>query len=184
MAGQRKPVNYLNNRDLKKELEKSFAQNKMTEELGKMFMTLVDNVGKKSNYSQYSYLDEMKGLAIVTLCRGWNKFNMQYANPFAYFTTFVTNAFNHVLKLEKKEQNGRNAMMVDIGLNPSFSFSESDYENARGFSVNQKDDWAEESQNMENFDLYNVPAPEHDKIFENSEETVDNTEITTINHLD
>ena len=75
-------------------------------------------------------------------------------------------------------------IIFDIGLNPSFSFSESDYENARGFSVNQKDDWAEESQNMENFDLYNVPAPEHDKIFENSEETVDNTEITTINRLD
>lgn len=135
MSVQRKPVIYLTNKDLRAELEKSLAQGKMTEEMGRMFIQLVDNIAKKSCYASYTYLDEMKGTAIVTLCKGWHKFDLKYSNCFAYYTSFVKNAFNHVLRVEKKEQRGRDAIMVDNGMNPSFGFSEDDYEAVRGFSI-------------------------------------------------
>lgn len=154
MSIQRKPVIYLTNKDLRAELEKSLAQGKMTEEMGRMFIQLVDNIAKKSCYASYTYLDEMKGTAILTLCKGWYKFDLKYSNCFAYYTSFVKNAFNHVLRVEKKEQRGRDSIMVDNGLNPSFGFSEEDYENVRGFSIGGDRD--------ETID--GVPLPKYDEI--------------------
>lgn len=162
---ERRVKKYLNNKDIKHQLELSFAQGRMTEELGKMFLMLVENIGKKGNYSGYSYLDEMKGVAIITLCRGWNKFNMIYDNPFAYFTSFVNNAFNHVLKIEKQQRNMKNAMMVDAGLNPANSFSNDDYDDTRGSTMSYQSSNSgcptdfDDRQGFNDINYDDIPAP-------------------------
>ena len=181
MGTQRAPTIYLTNKELRAALEKSLAQGRMTEELGKLFILLVDNIAKKSCYASYTYLDEMKGTAILTLCKGWYKFDLKYQNCFAYYTTFVNNAFNYVFKVEKKIQRGRDAIMVDNGLNPSNGFSEEDYESVRGFNVGEKsksgaDDWAQMYNGNDNID--GVPLPkyeetEKEKVEDNCEELVE-----------
>lgn len=184
---ERKPKKYLNNRDIKAQLELSFEQGKMTNELGKMFLCLVENVGKKGNYSGYSYLDEMKGVAIITLCKGWNKFNMMYDNPFAYYTTFVNNAFNHVLKIEKRERDKKNAIMVDLGLNPANSFSDEDYETARGSTMSYQSSNSGCPTYFDEDERYNVPEPRYEDLppIENEEiKLKDPTDFVLHNHLD
>ena len=135
---KKKPKNYLNNKDMKYQLELSFAQGRITEELGKMFIMLAAKVAKKGCYISYSYNDEMQSQAILSLCKGWHKFNMAYDNPFAYYTQCVKNAFTYILNNEKREMRRKNAIMVDMGLNPSNSFTNEDYDEARGNTLSHE----------------------------------------------
>jgi len=101
----KKKVKYLTNANLYAQVKLSKEQGRMSQELAKMFMLLVNNVGKHRYYSGFTYLDDMKGEALVTLCKMWDRFNLDYDNPFAYYTQLIKNAF---LAYNKKELHGRN----------------------------------------------------------------------------
>lgn len=60
------------------QLELSLEKGAMTNELAKMLMLLVDKIAKKSNFRNYSYLDDMKGEALVNLSQHWAVFNMEF----------------------------------------------------------------------------------------------------------
>jgi hypothetical protein len=42
-------------------------------------------------------------------------------NPFAYYTAAITNSFTRVLNIEKKNQNIRDDILEQNGLNPSWT---------------------------------------------------------------
>jgi len=124
----KKRVKYLSNQNLLIELEKSRQQGQITEELGKMFILLVDNISHKPNFSGYSYLNTMKSHALEMLCNKWDKFDVEYAtanntqvNPFAYYTTIVINSFIAILNEEKKHQNLRDDVLEIYGMQASLS---------------------------------------------------------------
>lgn len=95
---------------------------KITEELGRMFLMLAERYAQRSNWRGYTYVDEMKGQAILQLSQIGLQFDESKSeNPFAYYTAAVTNSFTRVLNIEKRNQNIRDDMLQDNGLTPSFT---------------------------------------------------------------
>lgn len=107
--------------DLKKG-EFSKEHGKITEELGKMFLMLAERYAQRSNWRGYTYVDEMKGQAILQLSQIGLQFDESKSeNPFAYYTAAVTNSFTRVLNIEKRMQNIRDDILEENGLTPSFT---------------------------------------------------------------
>lgn len=69
-----------------------------------------------------TYLDEMKGQALLQLAQTGLQFDeMQSNNPFSFYTMFLQNSFTRVFNLEKKNQDLRDDLLIDNGASPSFS---------------------------------------------------------------
>lgn len=93
----------VDNKELLKELINFKETNIASERLGELFLDLVDNYATKSNFSGYSYLEEMKSRAVFFLLKYSLSFNPKKSNnAFAYCTQIVKNAFIQVIKKENK----------------------------------------------------------------------------------
>lgn len=126
----KKKKNYLNNADILLELKKCHAQGKLTEEMGKMFLSLVKRYASIPRFSGYSYNNDMQSFALLTLVKVWKGFNAEkYNNPFAYFTQIVHNAFHQLDNQERRQRDIRDAILVEQGKNPSFNYCERMNEN-------------------------------------------------------
>lgn len=80
--------------------------------LQKALIKMVDRYGQKSNFNGYSYLDEMKGQALLQLSTVAIQFNeAKSGNPFAYFTTTIHTQFLKILKFEKKQRQIRDEIL-------------------------------------------------------------------------
>ena len=114
--------NYLNNKDILAEVIKSKAQDRPTEELGRMFILLTQKLLGKANFSQYSYKDDMQSYALYMLCRTWNKFDeTRFNNAFAYYTSCVYNSYIQFIKREAQHSNLRDDLLIAAGFLPSYS---------------------------------------------------------------
>lgn len=124
-ATPKKKKNYLNNADILIELRKCHENGRLTEEMGRMFLSLVKRYASIPRFSGYSYNDDMQSFALLTLVKVWRGFNAdKYNNPFAYFTQIVHNAFHQLDNQERRQRDIRDAVLVDQGKNPSFNYSE------------------------------------------------------------
>jgi len=95
---------------------------RITENLGKMFIKLSERYAQRSNWRGYTYIDEMKGQAILQLSHIGLQFDESKSeNPFAYYTAAVTNSFTRILNIEKKSQNIRDDLLEEDGLTPSLT---------------------------------------------------------------
>ena len=95
---------------------------RITEELGRMYLMLAERYAQRSNWRGYTYVEEMKGQAILQLSQIGLQFDESKSeNPFAYYTAAVTNSFTRVLNIEKRNQNIRDDILEDNGLAPSFT---------------------------------------------------------------
>ena len=93
---------------------------RITENLGRMYIKLSERYAQRSNWRGYTYIDEMRGQAILQLSQIGLQFDESKSeNPFAYYTAAVTNSFTRILNVEKKNQNIRDDMLVEYGLTPS-----------------------------------------------------------------
>lgn len=109
--------------------EFSLTHGRQTNELGKMFIKLAEEISHKPNYRNYTYLDEMMGDARIQLVKNALLFTESILykkvkpavqlNPFAYYTSFVNNAFRSVLNSEKNVRNIRDDLLELHGFNPS-----------------------------------------------------------------
>lgn len=105
---RKRPKDYISNKELLNHIKDWYATDNPEPPLVlvKGIIQISENLGTKSNFNGYSYIDEMVSAAIekcfVALkCR---KFNVERSdNPFAYFTTIAFNEFRKVLNIEKKE---------------------------------------------------------------------------------
>jgi hypothetical protein len=133
--------NYLNNKSLLAEVEKSLAQGKMTNELAKMFMLLCAKYAQKGTYVNYTYNEDMQAFALMTLCKSWKSFNPQKSkNPFAYYTQTIKHAFYQYLNIERDERDIRDRLLMEQGDNPSYGFTERyDDEHSRGTTSDELD---------------------------------------------
>jgi hypothetical protein len=94
----------------------------ITNKLAKMFILLVNKYGQSFNWRSYTYLEEMKGQALLQLSQIGLKFDEYKSdNPFAYYTAIMSNSFTRVLHLEKKNQDIRDDLLINNGAIPSFS---------------------------------------------------------------
>jgi len=98
----------------------SVNHGRITEGLGRMFIKLSERYAQRSNWRGYTYVDEMRGQAILQLSQIGLQFDESKSeNPFAYYTAAVTNSFTRILNLEKKNQNIRDDLLETAGLTPS-----------------------------------------------------------------
>jgi len=95
---------------------------RITENLGKMYIKLSERYAQRSNWRGYTYVEEMRGQAVLQLSQIGLQFDESKSeNPFAYYTAAVTNSFTRVLNLEKKNQNIRDDLLEIAGLTPSMT---------------------------------------------------------------
>lgn len=112
----------------------STTHGKLTDNLVKMFILLVDRYSQRSNWRNYSYISEMQGQALLQLTVVGLKFNeYKSENPFAYITTIISRAFTRVLNTEKREQNIRDDLLEEYGKNPSFTRQLENDDNTKHF---------------------------------------------------
>ena len=94
----------------------------MTNKLAMMFIKLCERYATRSNWRGYTYNEEMRGQALLQLSQIGLQFDESKSqNPFAYYTAAITNSFTRILNLEKKNQNIRDDMLEQAGLNPSWT---------------------------------------------------------------
>lgn len=94
----------------------------ITNKLAKMFILMVNKYGQRGNWRGYTYIDEMKGQALLQLAQMGLQFDESKSdNPFSYYTQSLQNSFTRVLNLEKKNQELRDDLLIDSGASPSFS---------------------------------------------------------------
>ena len=135
---RRKKVNYLSNKELLSEFAKSKEQGRMTDKFAHMLQLLTYRISKKGNFANYTYIEDMRSYAIVMLMNTWDRFDDKKSkNPFAYYTTCISNSFIQVLNQEKRQRVIRDQIMVKNGLTPSFAYQE---ENAAENTYSGPDD--------------------------------------------
>lgn len=100
----------------------SLSHGKVTNELAMMYLKLVERYSMRSNWRGYTYVDEMRGQALLQLSQIGLQFDESKSqNPFAYYTAAITNSFTRVLNVEKRNQNIRDDMLQEAGAMPSFT---------------------------------------------------------------
>lgn len=133
---------------------------RITENLGKMFLKLSERYAQRSNWRGYTYVEEMRGQAVLQLSQIGLQFDESKSeNPFAYYTAAVTNSFTRVLNIEKKNQNIRDDMLEGAGLTPSMT---------RQYQHEYAEETARQAELYKNF---RMPKSEEDPIEGESEET-------------
>jgi DNA-directed RNA polymerase specialized sigma subunit len=124
-ATEKKPTEYVNNKLLLEEFLKSREKGEMTRKLAEMLMLICERYARKGKYSSYTYNEDMQAFAIMNLVKSWKSFNPdKSSNPFAYFTSCITNSYLQYLNHERKHRNIRDALLVENGLDPSYTFTE------------------------------------------------------------
>lgn len=132
-AKPKKKVNYLNNKDMLAEVIASKQRGEMSNELAKMLMTLSHRYAMKGCYINYSFNEDMRAYAQMMLVRTWKSFDPnKSSNPFAFFTQCIKNSFIQFLQTEKKYRTMKDEVLIDLGFNPSHTYT-TEYElNERG----------------------------------------------------
>jgi hypothetical protein len=126
---------------------------RVTENLGKMYIKLSERYAQRSNWRGYTYVEEMRGQAILQLSQIGLQFDESKSeNPFAYYTAAVTNSFTRVLNIEKKNQNIRDDMLEEHGLTPSLT------------RQNQQGNAVETARQAELYKNFRMPKSEEDVI--------------------
>lgn len=100
----------------------SLDHGSITNKLAKMFILMTNRYAQRGNWRGYTYLDEMKGQALLQLSQMGLRFDeSQSDNPFSYYTMSLQNSFTRVLNLEKRNQELRDDLLIESGASPSFS---------------------------------------------------------------
>lgn len=101
---------YISNKEFTKDVSewiyrrREGSSEKMPDSVAISVMKLVENYGHKRNYSGYSYLEDMKGEALLTCVKYAHNFNPDKSqNAFAYFTQIIDNAFKGYLNKERTQ---------------------------------------------------------------------------------
>lgn len=115
---------YVNNKALLAEFKLSREKGEMSKELARMVMLICERYARRGSYASYTYNDDLQSFALMNLVKSWKSFNPEKSqNPFAYFTSCIHNSFLQYLNQERKHRNIRDALLVENGLDPSYTYS-------------------------------------------------------------
>ena len=119
-----RPKNYLKNKDILAQVILSKENGQMSDRLAHMLQTLCKRYGKKGNFANYTYNDDMQAYAMMMLVRTWNSFKPEKSNnPFAFFTQCIKNSFIQFLNQERRQRDIRDVLLVDNGMDPSLTYT-------------------------------------------------------------
>ena len=115
---------YVSNAQLLAELRLYRQTQVISNELGRLLMMMAEKYCLRGNLRGYSYADEMRQEAIAHMVRAVPKFDeakMAVPNPFAFFTTVMSNAVKKVLNAEKRGRELRDDLLEAYGQMPSLT---------------------------------------------------------------
>jgi hypothetical protein len=97
----------------------------LTRPLIEMMMLLVEKVAQNPRWSRYSYIDDMKGEARISMIQHGLKFDLNKSqNAFAYYTQIVWHTFMTFTEKERKQRKIKDRVIEttpDIEFETSFS---------------------------------------------------------------
>lgn len=104
---------YIKKSEFREELIKSKELGRMTEKLGCMFITLVDNIQNSFVYVNDADRKDCKSEALEILTLSWSTCDLSRSdsNPFSYFTKTVENALYYGWKNVKR--NSKDTILLD-----------------------------------------------------------------------
>lgn len=115
---------YVTNKALLAEVKRSHEKGDMTRELAEMIMLITERYARRGSYASYTYNEDMQSFAVMNLVKSWKSFKPEMSqNPFAYFTSCIHNSFLQYLNQERKHRNIRDALLIENGLDPSYTFT-------------------------------------------------------------
>lgn len=100
-----KKEHYVNSDDFKRELQKYYDSDVMTEILGVYIKKIATGLSYLPNFINYTYKDDMIGDALIKMYSAVKNKKYNFAtgsNPFSYFTTIAFHAFINRIKKEQK----------------------------------------------------------------------------------
>ncbi len=103
----KKRVNYINNKDLLKELINLKETNKASDELHFMFYEMCKGIASKPRFFMYTWKEDMIVDAYLRCIKYASKFDVNRDNPFSYFTTVIHNCYFKYREVEMKYQNSK-----------------------------------------------------------------------------
>lgn len=106
----------------------------ITDELARVMMIIVKRFSNKGSWRYYTYLEDMKSKALIKLCEVGLQFDeSKNQNPFAYYTTCISNEFKANLNIEKKHRGIRDNLLEKAGLKGSYSSQNRDEDTGKQF---------------------------------------------------
>lgn len=108
---------YVAPEELRSQIQDFYNTDKMSNDLGRNILKVVNGLGSTRRFNEYSYLDEMKSDATMKIVRAISLKNFKVdtkTNPFSYFTTIAFHAFCNRIKLEKKNRETIDKLQVSI----------------------------------------------------------------------
>jgi len=90
------------------------TKGRITDDLAKMLIKLVDRYYTRSNVRGYSYVEDMKSKSLLQLVENALKFDERKSeNPFSYLSNIIGNSMKFTLNMEKRYANLKNDLLVD-----------------------------------------------------------------------
>jgi len=118
---------YLNNKEMLKEVIKCQKEKKISDKLAKMFMLLTLHYSSKPWFSGWSYKNDLKANGNLACVIAFPKFNKdKSSNPFAYFTQCIHHSYIQMVSNEYKHQKIRDKLLVEAKMLPSFNFQDNE----------------------------------------------------------
>lgn len=83
----------------------------MSDTLTKMIMRIAEGVSQRPNFFAYTYKDDMRCEALLTVLKYLHNFNEEKSqNPFAYITQIIYNSFRMYINKQKKHSKIKNQL--------------------------------------------------------------------------
>jgi hypothetical protein len=129
----KKPNHYLTREELIREIVLSKKRHResnhprtpaecFTPKLTEYLQLMVNRYANKGQWRGYSYIDDMKSDALLTLCQNAFKYNEEkYDNPFGYYTQIIKYCFITFLEKEEIIRDIKDSMWESIGMTPSYA---------------------------------------------------------------
>lgn len=103
---------------------------KISNKLILFVMMLTDRYGQRANFRNYTYLEDMKGQALIQLAQVALQFDESRSNnPFAFYTRCIHRSFLKILNQEKKVRDIRDELITMNGMRASTSFQQDHHDN-------------------------------------------------------
>ena len=98
-------ANKVTNEDLLREVIRSKADGKMSDELAKLFIQLVEQYSTRTIFANYPYMDECKARALMQLSKSWSSFDPdRFSNAWAFYWTMMGCSFAYVHNSESRQR--------------------------------------------------------------------------------
>lgn len=113
---------YVSNPYLLKQLILSKEQDELTKEALNMFMLMIKNISSKKRYPSKEEEEDCQATAMLDVLQYWRSFDPTKGdnpNPFAYFTSLITNGIAkgwNMLHPENKKAEGAIFTSIDNGI--------------------------------------------------------------------